>query len=97
MRISNKELAKIMNKKTCIKTNIPYYYIKLGLPNQVMPNTIASHNPSNHTCTEMNQEANLSTSSLTSLPQTQQQYVEVCFPIARRNTATGMSYLFSLI
>ena len=84
-------------KKTCIKTNIPYFYVQLGLPNQVMPKTIASHNPSNHTRKEMNQETNLPTSSLTSLPQTQQQYIEVCFPTATRNAATGMSCLFSFI
>ena len=62
-----------------------------------MTNTIASHNPSNHTRQEMNQETNLPTSSLTSLPQTQQQYIEACFPTARRNAATGMSCLFSFI
>ena len=54
-----------------------------------------SHNPSNHTRTEMNQETNLPTSSLTSLPRTQQQDIEARFSTARRNAATGMSSFFS--
>ena len=62
-----------------------------------MSNTIASNNPPNHTCTEMNQQTIPPTSSLTSLPQTQQHYIETCFPTARRYAATSMNCLFSLI
>ena len=32
-------------KETRINTNIPYFYLLLGLPNQVMPNTIVSQKP----------------------------------------------------
>ena len=41
-----------------IKINIPYFHVKLGLPNQVMSNTIASNNPPNHICTKMNKQTN---------------------------------------
>ena len=62
-----------------------------------MSNTIAPKKPSNHIRTEMNQQTNRPTSSLTSISQTQEQYIEACFPTARRNAATGMSCLFSFI
>ena len=59
-----------------------------------MSNTIVSNNPLNHTCTEMNQQKNPPTSSLASFPQTQKQYIEACFPTARRNAAKGMNFSF---
>ena len=61
-----------------------------------MFNTIASQKPSNHTRMEMNQQTNRPTSSLTNLSPTQEQYIEACFPTARRNAATVMNCLFSL-
>ena len=61
-----------------------------------MSNTIAPQEPSNHTRTEMNQQTDRPTSSLTSISQTQEQYIEACFPAARRSAATGMNCVFSL-
>ena len=61
-----------------------------------MSNTIAPQELSNHTRTEMNQQTDRPTSSLTSISQTQEQYIEACFPTARRNAATDMNCVFSL-